>query len=76
MTTRDVLAYAAGSVFGYRARTLLTLLAVGIGVASVVMLTALGSSDRRDSNEPVHARYGQRVLGAACPWLHRLFLLH
>ncbi len=47
MTTRDVLAYAAGSVFGYRARTLLTLLAVGIGVASVVMLTALGEGARR-----------------------------
>ena len=47
MTARDVLIYAAGSVLGYRARTLLTLLAMGIGVASVVMLTALGEGARR-----------------------------
>jgi len=47
VTTRDILAYAAGSVLGYRARTLLTLLAMGIGVASVVMLTALGEGARR-----------------------------
>ena len=47
MTAKDVLAYAAGSVAGYRARTLLTLLAMGIGVASVVMLTALGEGARR-----------------------------
>ena len=47
MTARDVLAYATGSVLGYRARTLLTLLAMGIGVASVVMLTALGEGARR-----------------------------
>lgn len=47
MTVRDILSYAAGSVLGYRARTLLTLLAMGIGVASVVMLTALGEGARR-----------------------------
>lgn len=47
MTARDVLIYAAGSVLGYRIRTLLTLLAMGIGVASVVMLTALGEGARR-----------------------------
>jgi len=47
MIARDVLAYAAGSVLGYRARTLLTLLAMGIGVASVVMLIALGEGARR-----------------------------
>ena len=47
MTATDVLTYAAGSVLGYRARTLLTLLAMGIGVASVVMLTALGEGARR-----------------------------
>jgi len=47
VTARDVLTYAAGSVLGYRARTLLTLLAMGIGVASVVMLTALGEGARR-----------------------------
>jgi putative ABC transport system permease protein len=47
VTVGDLLAYAAGSVLGYRARTLLTLLAMGIGVASVVMLTALGEGARR-----------------------------
>jgi len=47
VTVRDLLAYAAGSVIGYRARTLLTLLAMGIGVASVVSLTALGEGARR-----------------------------
>lgn len=47
MTVRDIIGYAAGSVLGYRARTLLTLLAMGIGVASVVMLTALGEGARR-----------------------------
>ena len=47
MTATDVLMYAAGSVFGYRARTLLTLLAMGIGVASVIVLTALGEGARR-----------------------------
>jgi putative ABC transport system permease protein len=47
VTVRDIIGYAAGSVLGYRARTLLTLLAMGIGVASVVMLTALGEGARR-----------------------------
>jgi putative ABC transport system permease protein len=42
-----MIVYAAGSVLGYRARTVLTLLAMGIGVASVVMLTALGEGARR-----------------------------
>ena len=42
-----MIAYAVGSVLGYRARTLLTLLAMGIGVASVVILTALGEGARR-----------------------------
>jgi putative ABC transport system permease protein len=42
-----MLGYAAGSVLGYRSRTLLTLLAMGIGVASVVILTALGEGARR-----------------------------
>lgn len=46
MTARDVFTFAAGSVLGYRSRTLLTLLAMGIGVASVVMLTALGEGAR------------------------------
>ncbi len=47
MTTTDVLKFAAGSVLGYRVRTLLTLLAMGIGVASVIVLTALGEGARR-----------------------------
>ena len=47
MTLGDTFGYAAASVAGYRTRTLLTLLAMGIGVASVVMLTALGDGARR-----------------------------
>jgi len=47
MNFGDTLTYATGSVLGYRARTLLTLLAMGIGVASVVVLTALGEGARR-----------------------------
>jgi putative ABC transport system permease protein len=47
VTTTDVLKFAAGSVLGYRVRTLLTLLAMGIGVASVIVLTALGEGARR-----------------------------
>lgn len=47
MSVRDLLTYASGSVLGYRTRTLLTLLAMGIGVASVVILTALGEGARR-----------------------------
>jgi putative ABC transport system permease protein len=47
VNVRDLVAYAAGSVLGYRARTALTLLAMGIGVASVVILTALGEGARR-----------------------------
>ena len=47
MIATDVFKFAAGSVLGYRARTLLTLLAMGIGVASVIMLTALGEGARR-----------------------------
>lgn len=47
MIATDVLKFAAGSVLGYRARTLLTLLAMGIGVASVIVLTALGEGARR-----------------------------
>jgi len=47
MTARDILVYATGSVLGYRSRTLLTLFAMGIGVASVVILTALGEGAQR-----------------------------
>ena len=47
MTVRDLVVYATGSVLGYRSRTVLTLLAMGIGVASVVILTALGEGARR-----------------------------
>ncbi|MDX1431156.1 MAG: ABC transporter permease [Gammaproteobacteria bacterium] len=47
MSLADVLGYAAASVLGYRGRTALILLAMGIGVASVVLLTALGESARR-----------------------------
>jgi putative ABC transport system permease protein len=47
VNVRDLIVYATGSVLGYRTRTTLTLLAMGIGVASVVVLTALGEGARR-----------------------------
>ena len=47
MDTRDALAFAARSLVAARVRTGLTLLAMGIGVAAVVLLTALGEGARR-----------------------------
>ena len=48
----DVLQFALGSLRGSRARTLLMMLAMSIGVAAVVILTALGDGARQ-----VHANY-------------------
>jgi putative ABC transport system permease protein len=47
MRPPDLLRFAAGSLVGARTRTLLMLLAMSIGVASVVVLTALGEGARR-----------------------------
>lgn len=47
MRLADVLAFATGSVAGYRVRSLLMLFAMAVGVASVVLLTALGEGARR-----------------------------
>ncbi len=47
MKTGDVLRFALGSLTGYRMRTALTLLSMAIGVAAVVVLTALGEGARR-----------------------------
>jgi len=46
MRLPDLLRFAAGSLSGARTRTGLMLLAMGIGVASVVLLTALGEGAR------------------------------
>lgn len=43
----DVAQFASGSLRGSRSRTLLMILAMSIGVASVVVLTALGEGARR-----------------------------
>jgi putative ABC transport system permease protein len=43
----DILDYAYGGVVGYRLRSLLMLLAMAVGVASVVVLTGLGEGARR-----------------------------
>ena len=43
----DVVQFAAGSLRGSRARTLLMILAMSIGVAAVVVLTGLGEGARR-----------------------------
>jgi len=47
MSAADLVAFALGAVRGHRVRTLLTLLGVAIGVAAVVILTALGDGARR-----------------------------
>ena len=47
MSPRDALGFAARSLGGARVRTGLTLLAMAIGVAAVVLLTALGEGARR-----------------------------
>ena len=47
MRTTDLLSFATRSLAGARTRTLLMLLAMSIGVASVVVLTALGEGARR-----------------------------
>jgi putative ABC transport system permease protein len=47
MRTRDVLASAVGAAAGNPLRTVLLMLAMAIGVAAVVVLTALGDGARR-----------------------------
>ena len=47
MRLPDLLSFAGRSLVGARTRTLLMLLAMSIGVASVVLLTALGEGARR-----------------------------
>ncbi len=43
----DIMQFASGSLRGSRTRTLLMILAMSIGVAAVVILTALGEGARR-----------------------------
>ncbi len=47
MRAGDAFRFAVGSLTGYRMRTALTLLSMAIGVAAVVVLTALGEGARR-----------------------------
>ena len=47
LLARDVIQFGWGALKGYRSRTLLMLLAMTIGVAAVLMLTALGEGARR-----------------------------
>jgi putative ABC transport system permease protein len=42
MSAHDLLAFAAGALRGHRLRTMMSMLGVSIGVASVIVLTALG----------------------------------
>ncbi len=46
MTLIDAFRFAAGALRGHRLRTLLSLLGVAIGVASVILLTSLGEGAR------------------------------
>ncbi len=47
MSLRDIMRFAGQALGGYRRRTLLMLLAMAIGVAAVIILTALGEGARR-----------------------------
>lgn len=47
MRTTDILRFARDAAAGYPLRTLLSILAMAIGVAAVVVLTALGAGARR-----------------------------
>jgi len=47
MLTRDVVSFTLRSLHGFRLRTMLMLLAMAVGVAAVVVLTALGEGARR-----------------------------
>lgn len=47
MRALDVIRFAGAAALGNRLRTLLSMLAMGIGVAAVVVLTALGDGARR-----------------------------
>ena len=44
---RDIIGFSWGALSGYPTRTILMLMAMAIGVASVIMLTALGEGARR-----------------------------
>ena len=46
MRFRDLMAFSGNALFGHRLRSGLSLLGVGIGVASVIVLTALGEGAR------------------------------
>jgi putative ABC transport system permease protein len=47
MSPREIVAFAAGALAGHRLRSGLSLLGVAIGIAAVVLLTALGDGARR-----------------------------
>lgn len=47
MSPREIVAFAGGALAGHRLRSALSLLGVAIGIAAVVLLTALGEGARR-----------------------------
>lgn len=47
MSARDLLAYAGRALTGHRLRSALSLLGVSVGIAAVILLTALGEGARR-----------------------------
>ena len=47
MSGRDLAAYAGRALAGHRLRSVLSLLGVAVGIAAVVLLTALGEGARR-----------------------------
>ena len=47
MSAKDILRFTLSSLYSFRLRSILMLLAMAIGVAAVVVLTALGEGARR-----------------------------
>lgn len=47
MSPRDLLGYAGGALTGHRLRSALSLVGVAVGIAAVILLTALGEGARR-----------------------------
>jgi putative ABC transport system permease protein len=61
MTRRDLLAFAGAAVLAHRLRSLLTMLGIVIGIASVILLTSLGEGTREYIAEEF-AQFGTNLL--------------
>jgi putative ABC transport system permease protein len=61
MTTPDLIAFAASAVLAHRLRSMLTMLGIVIGIASVILLTSLGQGTR-DYITSEFTQFGTNIL--------------